>query len=83
MGAGAKKLGAMAVVLSVLAAVVGGCHSAPAGQPPPAAQSSRSDVPPPLMPAMDLPANAVDNAVSKLDDMADELMKKSGIVPEV
>jgi CubicO group peptidase (beta-lactamase class C family) len=79
MGAGAKKLGAMAVVLSVLAAVVGGCHSAPPGQAPPAAQSSLSDVPPPLVPAMDLPANAVDNAVSKLDDMADELMKKSGI----
>jgi hypothetical protein len=79
MGAGAKKLGAMAVVLSVLAAVVGGCHSAPPGQAPPAAQSPLSDVPPPLVPAMDLPANAVDSAVSKLDDMADELMKKSGI----
>src|SRR5215208_2054263 len=79
MGGGAKKFGPMAVVLAVLAAVVGGCHSAPPGQAPPAAQSSLSHVPPPLMPAMDLPANAVDNAVSKLDDMADELMKKSGI----
>jgi CubicO group peptidase (beta-lactamase class C family) len=38
-----------------------------------------SDVPPPLVPAMDLPDNAVDNAVSKLDGLADELMKKSGI----
>src|SRR5260370_31353588 len=28
---------------------------------------------------MDLPANTVDNAVSKLDGMVDELMKKSGI----
>src|SRR3954464_14108445 len=79
MGAGAKKFGPMAVVLAVLAAVLGGCHSAPAGQAPPAAQSSLSDVPPPLVPAMDLPANAVDNAVSKLDGLAAELMKKSGI----
>src|SRR3954464_10487706 len=79
MGAGAKKFGPMAVVLAVLAAVLGGCHSAPAGQAPPAAQSSLSDVPPPLVPAMDLPANAVDNAVAKLDRIADELMKKSGI----
>jgi CubicO group peptidase (beta-lactamase class C family) len=79
MGAGAKKFGPMAIVLAMLAAVVGGCHSAPAGQAPPGGPSSLSDVPPPLVPAMDLPANAVDNAVSKLDGMADDLMKKSGI----
>src|SRR5215213_4236382 len=34
---------------------------------------------PPLVPAMPLPENAVDNAVAKLDGMADDLMKKSGI----
>jgi CubicO group peptidase (beta-lactamase class C family) len=28
---------------------------------------------------MPLPANAVDNAVAKLDGIADDLMKKSGI----
>ena len=38
-----------------------------------------SDVPPPLVPAMPLPENAVENAVAKLDGIADDLMKKSGI----
>ena len=38
-----------------------------------------SDLPPPLVPAMALPDNAVDNAVAKLDGIADELMKSSGI----
>jgi CubicO group peptidase (beta-lactamase class C family) len=38
-----------------------------------------SDVYPPLMPAMPLPDNAVDNAVAKLDGIAEELMKDSGI----
>jgi CubicO group peptidase (beta-lactamase class C family) len=36
-------------------------------------------VPPPLVPAMPLPDNAVDNAVAKLDGIADDLMRKSGI----
>ncbi|MCW1959598.1 MAG: serine hydrolase [Mycobacterium sp.] len=38
-----------------------------------------SDEPPQLVPAMALPDNAVDNAVSKLDGIAEELMKSSGI----
>ncbi|MDX1890209.1 serine hydrolase [Mycolicibacterium sp. 050158] len=38
-----------------------------------------TDVPPPLVPAMPLPDNAVDAAVAKLDGIADELMKASGI----
>jgi CubicO group peptidase (beta-lactamase class C family) len=38
-----------------------------------------SNLPPPLVPAMALPDNAVDNAVAKLDGIADELMKSSGI----
>jgi CubicO group peptidase (beta-lactamase class C family) len=38
-----------------------------------------SDQPPPLVPAMPLPDNAVENAVGKLDGIADELMRKSGI----
>jgi CubicO group peptidase (beta-lactamase class C family) len=67
----AKTLGPTAVV--IVALLVAGCNSAPAGQP------SLSNVPPPLVPAMDLPANAVDNAVAKLDGIADELMKSSGI----
>ncbi len=38
-----------------------------------------STLPPPLVPAMALPDNAVENAVAKLDGIADELMKSSGI----
>ncbi|WP_407939003.1 serine hydrolase [Mycolicibacterium fluoranthenivorans] len=38
-----------------------------------------SDQPPPLVPAMPLPDNAVENAVGKLDGIAEELMRKSGI----
>jgi CubicO group peptidase (beta-lactamase class C family) len=55
--------------------LIAGCSAKSAERPPP----SRSDVPPPLVPAMDLPENAVDNAVTKLDGIADELMRKSGI----
>ncbi|UNB53776.1 serine hydrolase [Mycolicibacterium sp. YH-1] len=49
----------------------------PASPPPPSAAPSA--VPPPLVPAMPLPENAVDNAVAKLDGIAEELMKSSGI----
>lgn len=38
-----------------------------------------SDQPPPLVPALALPDNAVDNAIGKLDGIAGELMKSSGI----
>ncbi len=45
--------------------------------PPPGTQSST--VPPPLVAALSLPENAVENAVSKLDEMVEDLMAKSGI----
>ena len=45
----------------------------------PETSKAPSDLPPPLVPAMALPDNAVDNAVAKLDGIADELMKSSGI----
>lgn len=67
-----------AAIVALLALVVG-CSSAPTDQGAPSSQTSFSDVPPPLVPAMDLPANAVDDAVAKLDGIADELMKSSGI----
>ncbi|MET0900809.1 MAG: serine hydrolase [Mycobacterium sp.] len=37
------------------------------------------ELPPPLVPALPLPENAVENAVAKLDGIADELMASSGI----
>ncbi len=58
--------------------LVAGCGE-PAEEATPSAAPAQSDVPPPLVPAMPLPENAVDNAVAKLDGMAEELMKKSGI----
>jgi CubicO group peptidase (beta-lactamase class C family) len=66
-------------VAALLLALVGGCESKPAQPAPPPTASTQSDMPPPLVPAMPLPENAVDNAVAKLDGIADELMKKSGI----
>jgi CubicO group peptidase (beta-lactamase class C family) len=63
-------------------ALVAGCDSKPAEpaeQATPSAAPTLSDVPPPLVPAMPLPENAVDNAVAKLDGMAEDLMTKSGI----
>lgn len=62
---------------AVLLVLVAGCGSEKSAPTPPSA--SQSDVPPPLVPAMPLPENAVDNAVAKLDGIADDLMKKSGI----
>lgn len=52
-----------------------GCDSANTEQAAPAL----SDVPPPLVPAMELPTDAVNNAVAELDGIADELMTSSGI----
>ena len=70
---------ARAAVAVVVLALVAGCSpNKPAPAPPPSAQV-QSDVPPPLVPAMPLPDNAVDEAVAKLDGIADDLMKKSGI----
>jgi CubicO group peptidase (beta-lactamase class C family) len=62
--------------------MVAACDSGPAEETKPSAEEAKptlSDVPPPLVPAMPLPDKAVDNAVAKLDGIADELMKKSGI----
>jgi CubicO group peptidase (beta-lactamase class C family) len=70
---------ARAAVAAVLLTLVGGCDTKPAEQAPPPTAQSQSDVPPPLLPAMPLPDNAVDNAVAKLDGVVDDLMKKSGI----
>ena len=72
---------ARAVVVAVLLMLVliPGCDAKPAEPAPPPAAQTQSDVPPPLVPAMPLPDNAVDNAVAKLDGMVDDLMKKSGI----
>jgi CubicO group peptidase (beta-lactamase class C family) len=78
MNARATMIGPL-VVLAAVVALVAGCSSGPAEQTQPSASKTLSDVPPPLVPAVDLPANAVDNAVAKLDGIADELMKSSGI----
>jgi CubicO group peptidase (beta-lactamase class C family) len=71
---------ALSVIATVLLLVVGcSAKKAEPASPPPPTASAQSDVPPPLVPAMPLPDNAVDNAVAKLDGIADDLMKKSGI----
>ncbi len=71
------KLLAKAAV-AVVVGLVAGCGSEPRSAEP-AAPPAQSDVPPPLVAAVPLPENAVDNAVAKLDGLAEELMKKSGI----
>ncbi len=73
------KLLARSAVAAVLLTLVAGCDARPAEPTPPPTDSAQSDVPPPLVPAMALPENAVDNAVAKLDGLAEDLMTKSGI----
>lgn len=68
----------LARVAAMVLLLVAGC-SADDGEPVPPPAPTLSDVPPPLVPAMPLPENAVDNAVAKLDGIAEELMRKSGI----
>jgi CubicO group peptidase (beta-lactamase class C family) len=58
-----------------MVAVVTAC-GAPAQH---ASAPTLSDEPPPLVAAMPLPDNAVDNAVAKLDGMISDLMASSGI----
>jgi CubicO group peptidase (beta-lactamase class C family) len=72
---------ARAAVAALLLALVAGCESRPAEEATPSTSASPtlSDIPPPLVPAMALPENAVDNAVGKLDGIAEDLMRKSGI----
>ena len=67
------------VAVVALLAVLPGCTAQKPPEPAPTSMPARSDVPPPLVPAMALPENAVDNAVAKLDGVAEDLMKKSGI----
>src|ERR1700755_2995172 len=69
---------ARATVAVLVLSLAAGCAKPAEPAPPPTAQSL-SDPPPPLVPAMPLPDNAVDNAVAKLDGIVDDLMKKSGI----
>jgi CubicO group peptidase (beta-lactamase class C family) len=69
---------AKAAAFTLLLALVAGCASESA-EPAPPSDTWAMSVPPPLVPAMDLPENAVDNAVAKLDGLAEELMRKSGI----
>ena len=64
---------------AIVALLVGGCGGDRDEAPPPSATQKLSDEPPPLMPAMPLPDNAVDNAVAKLDGLATDLMNTSGI----
>ena len=61
------------LVLAVTLTACGGAtqHSEPS--------TALSDQSPQLIPAMPLPADAVDNAVARLDGLAEELMKSSGI----
>ena len=54
-----------------------GCTEKPA-EPAPPSTPTQADVTPPLYPRC-LPENAVDNAVAKLDGIAEELMAQSGI----
>ena len=63
-----------AAAIAALVVLLAGCQS-----PKRDASPTLSDVPPPLVPAMELPAAAVDNAVAQLDRIADELMQSSGI----
>lgn len=71
-----------AVVCAAVMSLLMACGAGPDEDAKPSeseAKPTLSDVPPPLMPAMPLPDNAVDNAVAKLDGIAEDLMKKSGI----
>ncbi|MGV9800127.1 serine hydrolase [Mycobacterium sp. NPDC003449] len=56
-----------------IAVLLVGCHTADQSAPP------RSEAPPPLVAAVPLPENAVENAVAQLDGIAEELIRDSGI----
>ncbi|AQT81616.1 serine hydrolase [Mycolicibacterium litorale] len=64
-----------AMIVVLLAALTGCSGTAPK----PELAKVAPDQPPPLVPALALPDNAVADAVAKLDGIADELMKSSGI----
>ncbi|WP_083453144.1 serine hydrolase [Mycolicibacterium goodii] len=68
------------VVLGLAAGLaVTGCAGAdePQRSTPPA--QTFADEPPPLVPAMPLPDNAVEDAVAQLDGIAEDLMRSSGV----
>jgi CubicO group peptidase (beta-lactamase class C family) len=70
------------MVVAAAISMVAACDSEPAQENKPSAEEAKptlSEVPPPLVPAMPLPDNAIDNAVGKIDGIAEDLMKKSGI----
>ena len=69
------------VVFAVAISLLAACDSSKSEVTKPSAEEkpTLSDVPPPLVPAMALPDKAVDNAVARLDGLAEDLMKKSGI----
>jgi len=62
------------VVLVAALTLATGCRSTAS-----APQAADADVPPPLVPAMPLPEHAVDNAVAKLDGIAEGLLRDSGV----
>ncbi|WP_445168689.1 serine hydrolase [Mycolicibacterium sp. Dal123E01] len=68
-------LGARAAIVALVAALTA-CSSTASKPETPA---PLSDQPPPLVPALALPDHAVDNAIAKLDGIAQDLMKSSGI----
>ncbi|AMO59665.1 penicillin-binding protein, beta-lactamase class C [Mycolicibacterium phlei] len=74
-----------ALVRLVVAAgllLVAGCGAESADPAPSTSarpDSAGSEVPPPLVPAMPLPDDAVDRAVAQLDGLAEDLMDRSGI----
>lgn len=79
-------LPARTAALALTAVLLAGCaadkaDSADTAAPPsPSPSTSQpSGTPPPLVSALPLPENAVENAVAKLDEMAQDLMAKSGI----
>ncbi|GJF13041.1 serine hydrolase [Mycolicibacterium cyprinidarum] len=74
------RVAALASIVVLLAGC--GAQKSQSADPPATASPSAtqtSQAPPPLVPALALPANAVDNAVAKLDGMAEDLMAESGI----
>lgn len=70
---------ALARVAAVGLLLVAGCGADHPETAPTSSPTTQADVPPPLVPAMPLPENAVDNAVDKLDGIAEDLLRKSGI----
>jgi CubicO group peptidase (beta-lactamase class C family) len=67
------------IAVAAAALLLSACDAPPSQEAAPSAGPTNSEIPPPLVPAMPLPDNAVDDAVAKLDGLVDDLMKKSGL----